>query len=310
MVTESLRVRVLAPAKVNLILRIVSRRADGYHLLDSVMAPVSLYDEVQVTVERRAAAAAHIRVDCDAPGIPTDASNLAHRAAALVCREFGIRARVAVSLRKRIPAGAGLGGGSSDAAAVLTALDRLFDLGLPTDRLSRLAVRLGADVPFFLCGGPARVSGIGEVVARLPALPRRWLVIVVPPFAVSTAWAYQQFDRQRRAVSHVPVAGWDRAFDAGRWPTTPAFVNDLERAVLPAHPELAERKARLLALGAHAALMSGSGSAVFGVFAREVAAAQAATALSDAGRVHVVRLLAGAADQPPPRIPRPTSSGE
>lgn len=283
--------RILAPAKVNLFLRIVGRRADGYHLLDSVMAPVSLYDEVEVTAEVTKARRSHIRVTCDDPAIPADRSNLAHRAAALMCRTSGLRAKIVISLRKHIPAGAGLGGGSSDAAAVLTALNRLLDLKLTTDRLSRSAVQLGADVPFFLAGGPARVRGIGEVVARLPRLSRRWLTLVVPHLSVSTVWAYREFDRLVPAAPAETDVLWAPSFEAGRWPNPSAFVNDLERAVLPAHPLLTEQKDRLRSLGARAALMSGSGSAVFGVFTNRAAAARAAAALSDSGRTSVVRLV-------------------
>lgn len=283
--------RILAPAKVNLFLRIVGRRADGYHLLDSVMAPVSLYDEIEVTAEVRDMRRSHIRVTCDAPAIPADRSNLAHRAAALICQTASLRARIAISLHKQIPAGAGLGGGSSDAAAVLTALNRLFDLKFTPDRLGRLAVQLGADVPFFLAGGAARVRGIGEIVARLPQLPRRWLTLVVPRFSVSTVWAYREFDRLTPAAPADTEAAWAPSFEAGRWPNPSAFVNDLEHAVLPAHPVLAEQKDRLRSLGARAALMSGSGSAVFGVFTNRAAAARAADALSDSGRTYVVRLV-------------------
>lgn len=283
--------RILAPAKVNLFLRIVGRRADGYHLLDSVMAPVSLYDEIEVTAEARNTRRSHIRVTCDDPAIPADRSNLAHRAAALICRTAGMQARIAISLHKQIPAGAGLGGGSSNAAAVLTALNHLLDLKLTTDRLSRLAVRLGADVPFFLAGGAARVRGVGEVATRLPRLPRRWLTLVVPRFSVSTVWAYREFDRLTPVAPVDAEAAWAPSFEAGRWPNPSAFVNDLERAVLPVHPSLTEQKDRLRSLGARAALMSGSGSAVFGVFTNRAAAARAAAALSDSGRTYVVRLV-------------------
>lgn len=281
--------RVRAPAKVNLFLRIVGRRADGYHLLDSVMAPVGLYDEVEVTAE--AAKRSHIRVTCDDSTIPADRSNLAHRAAALICRTAGLRARVAISLHKQIPAGAGLGGGSSNAAAVLTALNRLLGLKLTFARLSGLAVRLGADVPFFLAGGACRVRGIGETVTRLPRLPRRWLTLVVPHFSVSTVWAYREFDRLAPDVPADTDAAWAPSFEAGRWPNPSVFMNDLERAVLPPHPVLAEQKDRLRSLGARTSMMSGSGSAVFGVFTTRATAARAAAALSDSGRTYVVRLV-------------------
>src|SRR5713101_8134195 len=138
---------VLAPAKVNLFLRIVGRRRDGYHLIDSLMVPVSLSDEVAVEVTN---GRPEITVTCDDPTIPCDETNLAYKAAALLCTETGMSTRIALSLHKRIPAGAGLGGGSSDAAAVLKSLNTLLSLGLTADRLGTLGARLGADVPFFI----------------------------------------------------------------------------------------------------------------------------------------------------------------
>ncbi len=287
--------RVLAPAKVNLFLRIIGQRPDGYHLLDSLMAPVSLYDEIEITAERTGGTEPHIRVRCNDPTIPTDQSNLAYRAAALLCQEAGIGARLAITLHKSIPAGAGLGGGSSDAAAVLKALNHAFLLGLNTDHLCRLAAQLGADVPFFVPCQMTRVGGIGEILTPLPALPQRWLVLVIPGFPVSTPWAYQRFD----ALPPNLLRGIDRTppLDPKQWPDTALFVNDLERAVLPEHPLIADRKRQLSALGAEVALMSGSGSAVFGIFTTQEDATHAAAALAGSENVFVVTLLEDASAQ-------------
>lgn len=285
--------RVLAPAKVNLFLRIIGQRPDGYHLLDSLMAPVSLYDEIEMTAERTVGTEPHIRVRCNDPIIPTDQSNLAYRAAALLCQEAGIGAHITITLHKNIPAGAGLGGGSSDAAAVLKALNQSFSLGLNTDHLCRLAARLGADIPFFVPCQMARVGGIGEVLTSLPPLPQRWLVIVVPGFPVSTPWAYQRFDAlQPDLPEPKPHAiGRTPRLDTRQWPSPALFVNDLEQAVLPEYPLIADRKKQLSALGAEVALMSGSGSAVFGIFKTLEAATHAAAALAGSENIFVVTLL-------------------
>lgn len=278
---------VLAPAKVNLYLRIVGQRPDGYHLLDSLIVPVSLYDEITLEAEP---GPPEITVTCDDPTIPADETNLVYKAAALFCREGGVQARVAIDLRKRIPAGAGLGGGSSDAAAVLKGLNTLLALHLTEDRLCALATRLGADVPFFIACRPARVEGIGERLTPVRLPLSKWLVIVVPPFAVSTPWAYRRFDhlpgstKRPEPVTHVLTE---------QWPAPEMLVNDLERAVLPEYPLIAAMKAQLVRLGAEGALMSGSGSAVFGVFQNHAVAQQAATRLNGEGKTFLVQPLAG-----------------
>ena len=202
-------------------------------------------------------------------------------------KETGVNARIAIALRKRIPAGAGLGGGSSDAAAVLKGLNVLLSLGFNEDRLRTLASQLGADVPFFIPCRPARVQGVGEILTPLPPLPVKWFVVTVPPFGVSTRWAYRRFDE---LLSQTDAVG-NFALTNGHWPETELFVNDLERAVIPAHPLIGELKARLLQSGAEAALMSGSGSAVFGMFHNHSLAEQAAQVLGKMGKVFVVEHL-------------------
>ena len=282
--------RIFAPAKVNLFLRIVGRRSDGYHLLDSLMAPVSLYDAIEIQAEKREQNKSRITLTCDKPDLPTDQSNLAYRAALLICRETETTATITIDLQKNIPAGAGLGGGSSDAAAVLKALNRLLSLGLNVPQLCRLAAQIGADVPFFIPCGLARVSGIGDILTPLAPLPRRWLVIVVPPFAVSTPWAYRRFDELSPDVACLP-ADSTLQITVQQWPDVGVFVNDLEQAVLPEHPLIAHSKSRLLELGAEMALMSGSGSAVFGVFAEQLQAQQAAATFTDSEQAFVVTVV-------------------
>ncbi|MBM4257321.1 MAG: 4-(cytidine 5'-diphospho)-2-C-methyl-D-erythritol kinase [Deltaproteobacteria bacterium] len=292
--------RILAPAKINVFLRITGRRPDGYHLLDSLMVPISLCDEVQIEAwngeRKKVVSSQHsvvsseeetITITCDDPTLPTDGTNLAYKAAALLCKEANIQARIVIHLRKRIPAGAGLGGGSSDAAAVLKGLNTLLSFGLDEKRLCILAARLGADVPFFIPCKPARVQGIGEILTPVPPLPAKWFVVIVPPFGVSTPWAYRRFDE-------LPPLGNDSQhieLTAGQWPQAQLLVNDLERAVIPAHPLIAELKERLFRQGAEHALMSGSGSAVFGMFAVRTQAEHAAHALREMGKTFVVEHL-------------------
>ena len=283
-----------APAKINVYLRIVGRRPDGYHLLDSLMVPISLYDDVRITVahgeQPAATPGAALVVHCDDPTVPGGETNLAYKAAALVCQEAGLQERIGIHLHKRIPAGAGLGGGSSNAAAVLKSLNALLALGWTEARLCQLGVRLGADVPFFISCRPAHIGGIGDIVTTVPPLPARSVVLVVPPFGVSTPWAYRRFDE-------LPSGGLPLAqpsqFTPGQWPARALLINDLERAVLPAYPPLTALKDALLRLGAEGVLMSGSGSSVFGIFRHRTAAAQAVTPLQAYGQVFLVEPLPG-----------------
>ena len=260
------------------------------------MAPVSLYDAIEIQAERQAQNESRVTLTCDKPDLPTDQSNLACRAALLICRATDTTATMRIDLQKNIPAGAGLGGGSSDAAAVLKALNRLLSLGLNVSQLCQLAAQIGADVPFFIPCGLARVSGVGDIVVPLAPLPRRWLVIVVPPIAVSTPWAYRRFDELSPDVECLP-ADSTLQITARQWPDVGVFVNDLEQAVLPEHPLIAQSKRRLLELGADMALMSGSGSAVFGVFAQHFQAQQAAATFTDSEQAFVVTLVAQAPEE-------------
>ncbi|MBI3800008.1 MAG: 4-(cytidine 5'-diphospho)-2-C-methyl-D-erythritol kinase [Deltaproteobacteria bacterium] len=281
------RIMMLAPAKVNVFLRIVGRRPDGYHWLDSLMVPVNLCDEVTIEAHR---GQPEIVVTCDDLAVPSDETNLAYKAATLLCRETATSAKISIALHKRIPAGAGLGGGSSDAAAVVKGLNALLALRLSEDRLCSLGARLGADVPFFIPCRPAKVAGIGEILAAVPPLPSCWLVIVVPPFGVSTPWAYRRFDE-------LPLPAKPRLDGARQQLTNPwageFLVNDLERAVLPEYPQIKSLKEQLLRLGAEGALMSGSGSAVFAVFHSRAVAEQAIVALADQGKTFLANPLAG-----------------
>jgi 4-diphosphocytidyl-2-C-methyl-D-erythritol kinase len=284
------QLHTFAPAKINAYLRIVGRRPDGYHLLDSLMVPVSLCDEIDIQVELAGDEPATITLSCSDPAIPADETNLAYKAAALLCRECAVAPVISLSLKKRIPAGAGLGGGSSNAAAVLKSLNTLLALNLTEHRLCQLGARLGADVPFFIPCRPSRVEGIGEILTPVPPLPHQWVVLVVPPFGVLTKWAYERFDElpSGYVMTQAPNENALR-----QWPTQKALVNDLERAIIPAYPQIATIKSALRDLGAESALMSGSGSAVFGLFFDREQAEKAAAVLKEHGRTFLAEPLSG-----------------
>ncbi|HEY6097605.1 MAG TPA: 4-(cytidine 5'-diphospho)-2-C-methyl-D-erythritol kinase, partial [Candidatus Deferrimicrobium sp.] len=261
----------LAPAKLNLSLQVFGKRPDGYHHIRSVMVPVSLYDEV--TVEE---APAGIHVECDAPGVPTDAANSCHKAAALFLAWAGTPAGVRIRIRKAIPAESGLGGGSSDAAAALKGLIALSGKHPPPEALLAMAVRVGADVPFFLPGGAALVEGFGERLTPLPWNVPFHAVIVRPAFGLSTREGYARLGREPGAPPpHGPVPSF-RTFSE----VAAVVRNDFEAAWGPSHPEIAAIKRELAAAGSAAAGLSGSGSALFGLFTSEGEAREAGGKLS------------------------------
>ena len=267
-------VSFLAPAKLNLSLQVFGKRPDGYHNIRSVMVPVSLYDEV--TVEE---APAGICVECDAPGVPTDAANSCHKAAALFLAWAEAPAGVRIRIRKTIPVKSGLGGGSSDAAAALKGLIALTGKHPPPDTLLAMAIRVGADVPFFLPGGAALVEGIGERLTPLPWNIPFHAVIVRPAFGLSTREGYARLGREPGAPpSRGPVPMFRTISEVA------AIVrNDFEAVWGPACPEIGGIRRELASAGAAAAGLSGSGSAVFGLFTSDGAAREAWGKLSAGG---------------------------
>lgn len=255
-----------SPAKINLFLEIMSRRPDGFHEIATIMQLIDLCDEVQL--RRRPAG---IRLEVRGADLPEGRGNLAYRAAAAALEAAGLTDGVEIRLIKRIPVAGGLGGGSSNAAAVLLGIDRLYGLNWSDETLQRMAVGLGSDVPFFLSGGVAVARGRGELLTPLAPWPRRWLVVANPGIPVSTAWAYREASSK--------LTGWQGrvtlpALTAGgplEWPPVWAF-NRLEEAVLPHRPELVALKALLQDGGGTPVLMSGSGASVFAVVRDEHAA--------------------------------------
>jgi 4-diphosphocytidyl-2-C-methyl-D-erythritol kinase len=270
-------VKIRAPAKINLSLRVVGQRSDGYHLLDTIMVPVSLYDEIEIRKIRpprakKGKADPLIKVTCNHPLVPRGEKNIAHRAARLLIQRAGSEQPVHVHIRKRIPVGAGLGGGSTDAAATLIGLNRLLKLRLSATKLEKMALSLGADVPFFIRARPARARGIGERLDPIRKLARFWVVIVYPGFPVSTERVFQSFCS---TLTKPPVNTSIRSSLKSLEKLAGLLHNDLESVTLKRYPKLSLIKARLLHEGAAGGLMSGSGSSVFGVFASKDQAARA-----------------------------------
>jgi 4-diphosphocytidyl-2-C-methyl-D-erythritol kinase len=266
MTSEPRRARVDALAKINLGLRVLHRRADGYHELRTVYQTISLADTIDV--EFRPARRTSIELSSDLE----ISDNLVVRAARLAMDAMRTSGQVRFRLRKRIPIGAGLGGGSSDAAAVLLALPALAGARIPMDVLARLACEMGSDVPFFLLGGAALGVGRGSEVYPLPELPRVRGLLVAPEIHVSTAEAYQAlgrdltFETPRNMISSFQSWVWHTGVGVSEeaWPA-PAG-NDFEPAVFRQHPRLRSIKARLGKLGAEPAMLTGSGSALYGLF--------------------------------------------
>jgi len=253
-------IHIRSYAKINWTLEVLSRREDGYHELRTIYQTVSLYDELRIT-----ATDGSIEIVCNDPRVPCDETNLAFKAAAQLLQAAGISKGARIETEKRIPVAAGLGGGSSNAAAALLALVKLWEIEIDERELAGIAAALGSDVPFFLIGGTALGVGRGEEVSSIEQLHCEQLLLVNPGFAVSTREAYEKLSRLTRseAAFNIPLALLAAKGISG----LPLVArNDLEDAVLADHPEIAEVKRRLSSLGAIHAQMSGSGATVFGVF--------------------------------------------
>ncbi len=277
-----MKITVVAPAKVNLDLRIGPPETSGFHGLSTLFCTLGLADTVVVrggSGPTRSEDGAPLETAfgpplAAEPDLGASDRNLAVRAARAFAERAGLDASPRLRLVKRIPVGGGLGGGSSDAAAVLRALRRLHPGAMDGDGLMEIAAELGSDVPFFVLGTPlARGQGRGERLTALPALPARPVVVVLPPFGIDTAAAYRWLDEDRAAAGTVPSEPPTGADPAGPDAGTPSWddvadaaVNDFEDPVFRRHPRLGEVRDRLRRLGARPALLAGSGSTLFGVF--------------------------------------------
>jgi 4-diphosphocytidyl-2-C-methyl-D-erythritol kinase len=251
--------RIEAPAKLNIRLKITGKRPDGYHELVSIMVPVSLLDFIEIRKKK----APGIDLSISGLPLPQDESNLVTRAAQSFLRGTGLQEGLSVKITKNIPVGAGLGGGSSDAAATLLLLNEIYSAPLSEGDLRSLALQLGADVPFFLVCEPCLATGIGEILEPLGRWPELWYVIVSPQLPVSTAWVYQNY-RMKLTREEYPFI--KKRLKRDSLPVSQILENDLESVTSEKFPIIRTIKKLLMENGAEGALMSGSGSSVFGVF--------------------------------------------
>jgi 4-diphosphocytidyl-2-C-methyl-D-erythritol kinase len=255
--TETLRLE--SPAKVNLGLEILDKREDGYHELRTIFQKISLSDTLRFSLRKEKG----ILVMADHPDLPTGKGNLVYKAVQSMVRESGYQCGIRVEIKKRIPLGAGLGGGSSNAATTLKALNQLLHMNLSMKELMRIGVKIGADVPFFFFEGAAIGSGTGERLKKIE-LPALWYVLIYPNFEVSTRWAYQNFVLTKKPF-HLKLH---------TFPRTPKGIsrilqNDLEEVVSKEYPQIGVMKQLICSAGALGASMTGSGPTVFGIFQNE-----------------------------------------
>ncbi len=266
-------VTLRAYAKINLSLDVVGQREDGYHLLRSVFQGISLYDEVKVTREEGCGG---IQIQCNLPYIPTDERNIVHKVATAFFQAAGIdHYQITIDLKKSIPSGAGLGGGSSNGAAVFSALCRLYNQPFPASKAIPLLTPLGADIPFFLYSGTMLAEGVGEILSPAPTMPNCYLVLAKPQASIST----------KEIFSKLHEAGIDRRPDTDRvlralkdgdlHALAAATGNVLENATIPLCPKIGALKELMQEQGAILSMMTGSGSTVFGIFEDEKTARKA-----------------------------------
>lgn len=263
-------VTIQAPAKINYRLDVTGKRLDGYHDLRMIMQRVNLCDQVCIGLS----AEPGIRVVCGSEAVPDGEGNIAWKAAKAMLDLCGSELGVDISIVKKIPVAAGLGGGSSDCAAVLDGLNELLGAGLSCEQLMKIGVGLGADVPFFVFKKTALAEGIGDLLTPVAAMPSLWVTLVNPNVPVSTAWVYKNLQlTHRERLDTLPDSFVDIASVCS------ILSNDLESVTIPAFPVIGEIKELLCSLGAAAAMMSGSGPTVFGLFQNEASARSAADSI-------------------------------
>lgn len=249
-----------APAKINLSLDVLHKRPDGFHEVKMIMTTIDLADRIELT-ERNDG---QIHIISHNRYVPDDNRNLAYQAASLLKQRFKVDKGVSIAITKMIPVAAGLAGGSSDAAATLRGLNKLWKLGLTLDELAVIGAEIGSDVSFCVYGGTALATGRGEIVEHLPAPPHSWIVLAKPTIGVSTAEVYNNLDLTK--VSHPDVDGMIQAIQDNDYDRMTGLVgNVLESVTLKLYPEVAHIKDQMKKFGADAVLMSGSGPTVFGI---------------------------------------------
>lgn len=272
-----------AYAKINLGLDVLRKREDGYHEVKMIMQNISLADTLVIRKSAEAGIRLQSNDGTENPDVPMDQSNLVYKAIQMIKDEFGITDGIEATLTKRIPVAAGMAGGSTDAAAALKGMNQLFSLGLSTQELCDRGVKLGADIPYCIQGGTALSEGIGEVLTTLPKMPACWILIAKPPINVSTAFVYGNL-KANELTEHPDIDGMIQAIEAQDLAgIAQRLGNVLETVTVPAYPVIAEIKQVMLDAGAMQSLMSGSGPTVFGIFAEEQKAHEAAEIIRTAG---------------------------
>lgn len=253
--------RIKAYAKINISLDIIGKREDGYHLLEMIMQAIDLYDEINIEKQKEG-----ISIKCNKPYVPTDERNLAYKAAKIFMEKYNINCGVCINIKKNIPVCAGLAGGSTDGAAVLKLMNKLFDINASDEELMELGLKLGADVPYCIKGGTALCKGIGEDVTELKGFKDKIIVLVKPPFGVSTKSVYQDFDLNK-ARSHPNTELLINAIeDDNLYLVSNNMKNLLENVTLRKHKILINIKEEMKSCGATGTMMSGSGPTVFAFF--------------------------------------------
>lgn len=275
------KLELKALGKINLGLDILGRRENGYHDVRMVMQTVYLYDRVMMEKTREPG----IEIRTNLGFLPVNENNIAYKAADLMIREFGIRDGMRITLEKHIPVAAGMAGGSSNAAAVLFGMNRMFSLGLSEEELKKRGVILGADVPYCIMRGTVLAEGIGEILTPLPAMPKCYVLIAKPPLSASTKTVYEKIDRE--GISrHPDIDGILAGLDAGDLEKIAGSMgNVLEQVMLKEHPVLGQIKETMKEAGALNAMMSGSGPTVFGIYENRRTAKAAAEKLKHTGLV-------------------------
>ena len=280
-------IKLKARAKINLGLDVVRKREDGYHEVRMIMQMINLYDKITM----RRITESEIRVTTNLPYLPVNEDNLVYRAAKLLMDEFQVTEGVEIELQKYIPVAAGMAGGSSDAAAVMVGVNRIFHLGLTKKQLMERGVKIGADVPFCIMRGTALAEGIGEVLTPLPAMPHCSLVIAKPKIHVSTKFVYGNL-KANELKEHPDIDGQVQALREGSLEQLVAKMgNVLETVTIPAYPVIDEIKKTMLKNDAMGAMMSGSGPTVFGVFEREERAQEVCRLLKKEGAAKQIYLV-------------------
>ncbi|MDE5590430.1 MAG: 4-(cytidine 5'-diphospho)-2-C-methyl-D-erythritol kinase [Acetatifactor sp.] len=278
---------VKAYAKINLGLDVIKKLPNGYHQVKMVMQAIDLWDEL--TLEK---AADGIVLTTDAGELPTDENNLIYKAAKLMRDTYSLKEGVKIHLQKNIPIAAGMAGGSTDAAAAMMGINRLFSLGIPHRELMRISATIGADVPFCILGGTALAEGIGEQLTPLPPVPPCHVLVAKPDISVSTKYVYEHLD-SAGIQRHPDIDGMITAIREGSLQgVLSRMENVLESVTVPAYPIIESIKENMLELGAAASLMSGSGPTVFGIFTEGAAAEYAFRRLKAEGLAKQVFLTA------------------